>query len=103
MALSAKQRRSLLAESHQLKPAVMLAPGPLSESAVRQVREAFRGRELIKVRVQSDSRGDCDDVAEQLAARVPCEIVKRVGRVVVLFGQKPDARSPRQRPDRAGN
>lgn len=84
MALTAKQRRELLAASHPLKPLVTISPDNVSDDVVAQVRTAFTGRTLLKVRVNADHAAACDAVAAELVARVPCELVKRVGHVVVV-------------------
>jgi putative YhbY family RNA-binding protein len=84
MALTAKQRRELLAASHRLKPLVTISPENVSDEVVAQVRTAFTGRTLLKVRVNADNAAACDAIAADLVARVPCELVKRVGHVVVL-------------------
>lgn len=85
MALSAKQRRSLLAESHPLKPLMAVGAEGLSETSVEHLRQCFTGRELIKVRVQADDGPACDALAAEIVQRVPCELVRRVGRVLVLY------------------
>ena len=90
MSLTAKQRRELLAASHPLKPLVTISPDNLSDDVVAQVRAAFTGRTLLKVRVNADNTAACDAIAAELVARVPCELVKRVGHVVVLH-RPPDA------------
>ncbi len=95
MPLSSKARQTLLAESHKLKPAAILSADALTDAAVAHVRAAFAGRELVKVRIQADSGAQCDAAAAELAQRVPCEIVKRVGRVVVLYRPSPGA-APRE-------
>ena len=85
MALDSRTRSALVAQSHSLRPAVTLSAEQLSEASIAQVRDALRGRRLLKVRVQADSAAECDAAVEQLATEVPCELVKRVGRVVILF------------------
>jgi putative YhbY family RNA-binding protein len=90
MSLTAKQRRELLAASHPLKPLVTISPDNLSDDVVAQVRAAFTGRTLLKVRVNADHAAACDAVAADLAARVPCDLVKRVGHVLILH-RPPDA------------
>ena len=90
MALSAKERRALLGSSHRLKPAVTLAAGVVSDGAVAHVRAALRDHRLLKVRVTSDERRECDAVAAELARRVPCELVKRVGRTILLYQRGPE-------------
>ncbi len=83
--MTAKQRRELLAQSHPLSAVATIAADNLSDAVVTQVRTCFAGRPLIKVRVRADSGAACDAAADELARRVPCELVKRVGRVAVLY------------------
>ena len=85
MAITPQQRRALLVEGHHLKPVATLAAGELSDGAVAHVRAAFTGRELVKLRVNADSGAECDGLAEELARRVPCEVVRRLGRVLLVY------------------
>ncbi len=97
MPLTAKQRQAFVADSHQLKPAVILAAGDVSASVIMHVQTAFAGRELLKVRINADRGAECDATAAELAKHVPREIVKRLGRVVLLY--RPPAPPPKQRED----
>jgi RNA-binding protein len=85
MPLSPKERQALLAESHPLKAVATLSADAMTDAAIEHVRAAFVGRELLKVRIPADSGDECDAAAADLARRVPCELVKRVGRVAVLY------------------
>jgi RNA-binding protein YhbY len=84
MPLTAKERRALLAASHPLHPAVMVSPENLGAPVLTQIRSAFAGRTLIKVRINADNAATGDATAAELARLVPCELVKRIGRVAVL-------------------
>ncbi len=95
MALSAKEKRALVGASHRLKPAVVLDADGVSASAAEHVRNCFADREMIKVRIHADSGAACDAAAVELAEQVPCEIIKRIGRVVLLY------RTPTE-PERTG-
>ena len=83
--LTPKDRKILLARSHALKPAVTCAADRLSPAVVDQVRAAFPDGGLLKVRITAAAAAPCDAAAARLAAGVPCEVVRRVGRVVVLY------------------
>jgi RNA-binding protein len=86
MPLSTKQRKDLLARSHPLKPAVIVnANAELSDTVVEQVRSAFTSHEVIKVRIAAETGAATDTIATELAARVPCELVRRVGRILILY------------------
>ena len=83
--MTAKQRRELLAQSHTLNAVATIWANDVSDAVVAQVRACLAGRALVKVRVRADSGPACDAAAAELARRVPCELVKRVGRVAVLY------------------
>jgi len=85
MPLTPKERQTLVAASHPLKPVVVLKSGPVPPAVVEQVRRGFAHQELIKVRVQADSGEECDETGAELAVQVPCEVVKRIGRIVLLY------------------
>lgn len=85
MALNSDQRRQFVASSHPLKPVATLVAGRVTDAVVAQVRQCFTGRALLKVRVHAECAAACDEVARDLAGRVPCEVVRRIGRVVLLY------------------
>jgi RNA-binding protein len=85
MPLSSGQRRALAARGNRLKASVIISADALSEAAVAHVRSAFGDRELLKVRISTDDREACARATIELAARVPCELVQRVGRVALLY------------------
>lgn len=85
MPLTAKERRLLMAASHRLKPVATVAADALTDVAVEHVRTALRTHELIKVRVPAEKGADCDAAAHDLAKRTMSEVVKRVGRIVLLY------------------
>lgn len=89
MALSGKARRALLARAHALKARVTLRAGAINDAAVEHVRAALAAQPLLKVRIQTDDRNECDAAARTLAEQLGCELVRRIGRVVVLY--RPDA------------
>jgi RNA-binding protein len=89
MPLTAKRRRELLAASHPLRPVMTIAADNVSAAAVAHLRTALAAHELVKVRLAAQSTAECGTLAADVAARVPCEVVARVGRVVVFY--RPEA------------
>ncbi len=85
MPLSSGERRALAAQGNRLKAHVIIRADELSETTVAHVRQAFGQNELIKIRLSTDDRQECARAAEELAQRIPCELVQRVGRVVLLY------------------
>ena len=91
MPLSSRERRTLAARGNRLKARVTIRADELSDAAVAHVRHAFGERELVKIRISTDDREACDRAADQLRERVPCEVVQRVGRVVLLYRPSAEA------------
>ncbi|MBW7904472.1 MAG: YhbY family RNA-binding protein [Phycisphaerae bacterium] len=84
MALDQKRRRELVAAGHALRATISVSAEGVSEGLVAHVREALAHHELVKVRVQTEDRADCDRIAAELARALGCELVQRVGRVALL-------------------
>ena len=99
MPLNSAQRRVLAARGNRLKARVIVRADELSEATVAHVRQAFGQAELLKIRISTDDRAACDRAALQLGQRVPCEVVQRVGRVVLLYrpADKVDGASSKRR------
>jgi RNA-binding protein len=93
--LSDATRRELAGRARSLEPSVNVGARGLTDAIVAQVRQALRKHELIKVKVRVDSAEEADAVGQELAARVPCHLVQRIGKVAVLYAPKPQSRSPR--------
>jgi RNA-binding protein len=95
MRLSSAERRALAAQGHRLKAHVIIRADELSDAVLAHVRRAFGERELLKVRISADDREQCLRAAQELAERIPCELVQRVGRVALLY-RPPDEADDRQ-------
>lgn len=90
MPLDGRSKRELKSRGHALKPQVVLAEQDVSEGAISQIRALFATRDLIKVRVATDSRDVCAAVLRQVVGRAPCELIQRVGRVALLYHPRAD-------------
>lgn len=85
MSLSSAQRRSLAAAGNRLKAGIHVSADAPDDGLLSHLRTAFERGELLKVRVNAADREQVVRVAAALAAAVPCELVQRVGRVVLLY------------------
>ncbi len=85
MGLTSGRRRELIALGNRIKANVIIRADELSDATIDHVRQAFGDKELIKIRISTSDRQQCLLAAEQLAERVPCELVQRIGRVALLY------------------
>ncbi|MGE0479037.1 MAG: YhbY family RNA-binding protein [Phycisphaerae bacterium] len=85
MPLPPAERRALAAQHRQSRAAVALAADKLTDEVAAHVRQAFGGRDALKVRVNAHDHATTDAVGAWLVEHVPCEVVERRGRVLLLY------------------
>ena len=90
MALTGKQKRVLRGIGQLLEPVVHIGKDGVTEANVAATEDAFRTRELIKVRAMKNVPADTDDIAEQVAQATHSEIAGRVGHTFLLYRANPD-------------
>jgi RNA-binding protein YhbY len=78
-------RRELLSRGHALKARLLIGRAGLSDPLLAQVRQVFTHADLLKVRLDAESADQADALAADLAARVPCHLIRRIGRVALLY------------------
>ncbi len=94
MSLNSARRRQLLARSHELKAHIHVGRDGVTTGAVDLVRQALATSDLVKVRLSADDREGLDRLINELVEQVPCQLVKRVGFVAILFRGDADAAGP---------
>lgn len=88
--LTGKQRRTLRALGHHLKPVVQVGQDDLTEGVIRAVDEQLTVHELIKVKVGESASTDRHDAAAQLAEKTDSALVQVLGRTVLLYRRHPE-------------
>lgn len=89
MPLTGKERKALAASANRLEAKIHVSPGALTESVIAHLSTMLGETELLKVRVNSRDRDECDLVGMELVEKLGCEVVSRVGHVLVLYRAKP--------------
>lgn len=90
--LSGKDRRTLRALGHHLKPVVQVGREGMSSGLVEAASSALSDHELIKVRVLESSPLDREAAANELAEATGSELAQLLGRTFLLY--KPDPKDP---------
>ncbi|MEG0373141.1 ribosome assembly RNA-binding protein YhbY [Enterococcus viikkiensis] len=85
MELRGKQKRFLRSQAHHLQPIFQIGKNGLNEAVIVQINEALEKRELIKVNLLQNTDEVAEEVAHVLEAKINCEIVQIIGRVLVLY------------------
>jgi putative YhbY family RNA-binding protein len=85
--------RALKARAHALEPTVLIGSGGLTAAVMGEIDRSLRAHELIKVRILVDNRETREDILKRICAHLGAYPVKHIGRILVVYRPKPDARA----------
>jgi RNA-binding protein len=88
--LASAARRALRAAAHHLDPVVMIGDKGLTAAVLHEIDIALSAHALIKVRVQSDDREQRVGFMNDICAKLGCESVQHLGKLLVLWRNKED-------------
>ena len=87
--LTSKQRAALKGIAAGYETILQVGKGGISELLIRQVSDALRKRELIKLHVLDNAPLTPGEAAQMLAEGAQAEVVQVIGRRVVLYKRNP--------------
>ncbi len=94
--LQGKQKKFLRGLGHHLEPVVLAGREGLSETLIQSIRDAFKTRELIKIKLGQNCTVPKKEAAAQLSEITGAALVQLIGKTVLLFlpnkDLKPDQR-----------
>jgi len=88
--LTSRERAALKARAHALEPVVRIGQAGVTPELVAEVDRALSAHELIKVSVGAADREERRALGDALAASVDATPVHRVGKIVILWRQRPE-------------
>lgn len=86
--LSGSAKRALRAAAHHLDPVVMIGDKGLTSAVLHEIDIALAAHALIKVRVASDEREQRVAFMNDICAKLACESVQHLGKLLVLWRNK---------------
>lgn len=89
MTLTSKQRAYLGGEASTIDAIFQIGKSSLTPELIAAFDEALEKRELIKVSVLKNCADDPKEIASVVAERTRSEVVKVIGKKIILFRQAP--------------
>jgi RNA-binding protein len=83
--LTGKQRRFLRALGTGIDPIFQIGKGGLNENLIKQLDDALEARELIKVRVLTNSEEKPREVGNEIAEAIGAELIQVIGKSMLFF------------------
>ena len=84
-------RKALKARAHALDPIIHLGGKGLTEAVIAEIGRALDAHELIKVRAATLERDAREAALAKICARLDAQPVQHIGKVLVLYRNKPEA------------
>ncbi|MFM1896621.1 MAG: hypothetical protein RLZZ385_1695 [Pseudomonadota bacterium] len=94
MTANQRDRKTLKAIGHGLKPIVTVAENGLSPNVLAEIQRALHQHELIKIKVLVADRGEKQAIQDELTRMLNAECLQKIGHVMLLYRatEKPDPR-----------
>ena len=97
--MTSKERAALRAQANSLEVLFHVGKGGIGETLIAQTDDALRARELIKLKVLTEtSPVSVREAADELAAATNAEVVQVIGGVMVLYRYNPELHKPEKKP-----
>lgn len=87
--LTSKQRAQLRGMASTIDTILQVGKGGIGDALLKQVADALRARELIKMRVLDNCELTAREAAEEIAKEVGAEVVCAIGSRFVLYLRNP--------------
>ena len=83
--LTSKQRAYLRGLANDYDSLFQVGKSGVTETVLKQVEDALRARELIKINSLENTPLSPKEVAQEVSEKVKCDVVQVVGRKIILY------------------
>lgn len=87
--LTGKQKKFLKGLGHHLSPLISIGKEGLTENIFKATRQELLTRELIKVKIGTNSNIKKQEAAELLPAATDSTLVQLIGKTLLLYKENP--------------
>ena len=98
MIKTSKQRAYLNSLAAKIESSMQIGKSQLTPEIVNAVNDLFNNRELIKITVLKTCTEDLRDMAEKIGERTHSDVVKIIGRKIILYKEGKDDKKVIQLP-----
>jgi len=85
MSLSTKQIKFLRRLAHTLKPVVIVGNAGLSDAVLNEIESSIEHHELIKVRINAETRENRESMIDRICRSIHAELVNNIGHVATFY------------------
>ncbi len=86
--MDAVKKKKFKADSHALKPVVMVGQAGLTAAVLAEIESALDIHELIKVKIRAE-RDARKTICDEICTSTKAELVQSIGQVIVIYRLNP--------------
>ena len=83
--MTSKQRAYLRSLSNHIDPIFQVGKQGISDNLIKQINDALKARELIKIKVLENVEAPIKDIAEEISLQTDSLIVQIMGNKITLY------------------
>jgi RNA-binding protein len=80
-------KKYLKGQAHHLKQVVQIGSNGVTEKLIKEVLQALKAHELIKIQVQHDEKEVRQQLAIEVCEKTEAEFVQLIGKQAIIFKQ----------------
>lgn len=88
--ITPKQRKYLKSLAHNIEPILHIGKSGVTDNVLVQIDEALKARELVKVKLLSNSALEANDVANDISEKLRAEFVQSIGNKFTIYRESED-------------
>ncbi len=88
--MTSKQRAYLRSLSNQIDSIFQVGKQGISDNLIKQINDALKARELIKIKVLENVEAPIKDIAEEISLQTDSIIVQIMGNKITLYKRNKD-------------
>ena len=98
MIKNSKQRAYLAGLAANIESSMQIGKSQLTPEIINAVNDLFNNRELVKITVLKTCEEDLRSIAEKIGSRTHSDVVKVIGRKIILYKEGKDDKKVIQLP-----
>jgi len=87
--MNSTRKKQLKAQSHSLKPIILIGQSGLTESVLKEIDSALDTHELLKIKIRAEK-----DVRKQISHQIieesQAELIQSIGQIIAVYRRNPD-------------
>lgn len=87
--LTNKEKQSLKAKAHKLKPVVMIGAKGLTDAVLEEIMITFDAHELIKIKVTVGDKAIRTEMIHVLVKVTDAELIAIIGNIAIVYKKHP--------------